>query len=194
MTTLKSANGKEGEADKEMRRQLWELLSAMLVTFLIAVLVYGFSWVHAEGACYLASNSIYMGIWPPNLRDANVLLEASYPVPDSCILLSTRSMISAIMLIYLFYLFVSQTWVKDASYIPKLIPISVFLTLGYLYIATKAISTEPASLYSTSTHSGVVVNLIKSYIEICGLYLGFALFVQRMFALLRLKHNAGRAG
>ncbi|MGO7297172.1 hypothetical protein ACC718_10170 [Rhizobium ruizarguesonis] len=192
MNTPKSANEKEEKADKEMRRQIWVLLFVVLVTFIIAVLAYGFFLLHAETACYLVESNIYTGIWPPNLQDADVLLGAGYARPDSCILLSTRSVISAVMLIYIFYLFVSQIWIKDVGYVPKLIPISMFLILGYLYTSTKVISTEPASIYTISTHSGVVVNLIKSYVKICGLYLGISLFIQRMFALLRLKYNTGR--
>ncbi|RVU11930.1 hypothetical protein EOS93_08940 [Rhizobium sp. RMa-01] len=172
-----------------MRRQLLALLGAVLIAFIIAALAYIFFLFHADVACYLAHNSIYMGLWPRNLHDADVLLGAGYPVPDSCILLSMRSIISAVMLIYVFYLFFSQIWGKDTKYIPNLILISAFLTLGYLYTSMKEISTEPASIYSISTHSNVAVNLIKSYVKICGLYLGFSLLIQRIFALLRLKYN-----
>lgn len=175
-----------------MRRQLLLLLFAVLVALVIAVLAYGFFLLNVETACHLASNSMYMRIWPPNLQDADVLLGAGYARHDSCILLSTRSVISAVMLIYFIYLLVSQVWVKDTSYVPKLIPISVFLFLGYLYTSTEVISTAPASIYSISTHSGVEVNLIKSYVKICGLYIGLSLFIQRMFALLRVKFNTGR--
>ncbi|PDS67834.1 hypothetical protein CO653_05505 [Rhizobium anhuiense] len=175
-----------------MRSQLWALLAALLIALIIAVLAYSFFWLRTDVACYLASNSIYMGIWPPNLRDAEVLLRAGYAAPDSCILLSTRSIISAVMLVYILYLLLSQVWIRDTIYIPKLIPISAFLIAGYLYSSTKAISTESASIYSISTYSGVAVNIIKSYAKICGLYLGIALLIQRTFALFRYKYNISR--
>ncbi|TCR98795.1 hypothetical protein EV281_108185 [Rhizobium sp. BK418] len=192
MPSPASVDEKDEVSDRDMRRQLWTLLAAMLVAFLIAVLAYSFFLLNAEVACYFASNKIYMGIWPPNLRDADVLLNAGYPAQDSCILLSTRSMIGAVMLLYIVYLFISQVWVRDRRYIPKLIPISAFLIFGYMYVSTKAISTGPATFYSISTSSGVAVNIIKSYVKICGLYLGVSLLVQRIFALLRLKYNLGR--
>ncbi|MBY5784467.1 hypothetical protein [Rhizobium leguminosarum] len=191
MNTLKSANREAEMSDKEMRRQIVTLLFAVVVAFLISALAYVFFLLHPEAACYLASNPIYIGIWPPNLQDANVLLRAGYAIADSCILLSTRSIVSVVMLIYIFYLFVSQIWVKDTSYVPKLIPIAAGLILLYLWTSTKAISTEPASIYTVSTHSSVAVNLIKSFVKICGLYFGFSLLIQRMFALVRLKYNTG---
>jgi len=192
MNIHKSADERTEASDKEMRRQLCALFAAGLIAFVIAVLAYSFFWLHAEAACYLASNSIYVRIWPPNLQDAEILLRAGYSVPDSCILLSTRSMISAVMLIYIFYLFASQVWIKDRQYIPSLITASVILIFIYIFTSTRAVSTEPASIYTISTHSGVAVNLIKSYFKIYGLYFGFSLFIQRMCALFRFKYNTGR--
>ncbi|MGO7455620.1 hypothetical protein ACC684_27555 [Rhizobium ruizarguesonis] len=192
MIVQTSSDEKKATSDKEMRRQLWALLGAALIAFIAATSAYIFFMFHADVACYLASNSIFMRLWPRNLRDADILLGAGYPVAESCILLSMRSITSAVMLIYVFYLFLSQIWVKDTKYIPNLMLISAFLTFGYLYTSMKEISTEPASIYSISTHSSVAVNLVKSYVKICGLYIGFALFTQRTFALFRLKYNTGR--
>ncbi|WP_080635873.1 hypothetical protein [Rhizobium leguminosarum] len=187
---MHKTNGAEEEEqglDAEVRRQVIGLLIAVIGTFFIAGSAYAFFLLNAEAACALASSNVYLGLWPPNFRDADILARAGYAAHDSCILLSTRSIISGAMLAYVVYLLISQIWVRDRRYIPNIIFIAIALTSIYAWTSTKPISTEPASIYSISVYSSVFVNLIKSYVKICGLYFGSALLIQRLFALLRFK-------
>ncbi|MGO7341498.1 hypothetical protein ACCT08_15160 [Rhizobium johnstonii] len=177
--------------DVEVRRQFAELIVAMIATFFVAALAYSFFLFHVDAACAFASNKVYLGLWPPNLRDADILARAGYPARDSCILLSTRSIINGAMIVYICYLLISQIWVRDRRYIPNIIYIAILFTLIYGWTSTRPISTEPASIYSISIYSGVFLNLIKSYVKICGLYFGLSLLIQRLFALLRFKSKVG---
>jgi hypothetical protein len=187
MNKTNGADEEEQRLGAEARRQVIGLLIAIIGTFFIAASAYVFFLLHAEAACSLASSNVYLGLWPPNFKDADILARAGYEAHGSCILLSTRSIISGAMLAYVVYLLISQTWVRDRRYVPNIIFIAIALTSVYAWTSTRPISTEPASIYTISIYSSIFVNLIKSYAKICGLYFGFALLVQRIFALLRFK-------
>jgi hypothetical protein len=178
-----------GQDELKVHKQMVHLLIYLVITLCVSFLSYILLTLYGNSSCLLLGNHFFVGLWPINFSDIEILKSFGYPAIDTCTLILTRSTTSGTMLIYIFYVLVSQLWVRESYYNSSLIPLFVFLVLLMTITSLIPISQKAATLYSQSVYSAVSVNSVKSFAKICMFYSVVSLLIQRIFGLIRLKRK-----